>query len=366
SLPASLSLTGSVIHQGGISTENLTFSRFLQGTLSDNLNLGFLDTLTLSQAIQEQINLTYSKFNSPTSTNDTFEIDSDTHFFTKLADYNLTYDKTDSSDPFGYDKIPELQILPHFAAGNHFLPQLQFALGDYSERANNFNTTRAQAQINEAVFLKVFGNSDFSANYNLTQDYYGTGDEKAFDQQNASLSTPVGNHIINSLTYNEDHPIGPIDVPFQLFDRLSPAAHSAQDVVRFFNQDYYSFSLAAGTNFDRMAQAVNYQLNLRPSARSYLIIGGYFTPGPGQGFGTTNVQAITPFGKDATLEITTNVDWQNHERLEDKNIYLTKTVDACYNLQFAYNQDLKQFQFNVVILAFPGQPNGFGFAGGQA
>ncbi|MBD5657238.1 MAG: LPS-assembly protein LptD, partial [Candidatus Eremiobacteraeota bacterium] len=33
SLPASLSLTGSVIHQGGISTENLTFSRFLQGTL---------------------------------------------------------------------------------------------------------------------------------------------------------------------------------------------------------------------------------------------------------------------------------------------------------------------------------------------
>jgi hypothetical protein len=366
SLPASLNLTGSLIDTGKVSTENFTFSRFLQGTLSDNLNFGFLDTITLSQAIQEQINLTYSKFNSPDSTNDTFQIESDTHFFTKGADYNLTYDKTDASEPFGYDKIPELQILPHFGGNNHFLPQLQFALGDYSERQNNFNTTRVQAQINEALFFKVLGNSDLSANYNLTQDYYGTGDEKAFDQQNVSLTTPISDHIVNSLTYNEDHPIGPIDVPFQLFDRLSPAAHSAQDTFRFYNKDVYSFSLGAGTDFDREAQAVTYQLNVRPSLRSYIIFGGYFQPGGGQGFGTTNVQAITPFGKDATLELTTNVDWKNHNRLEDKNIYLTKTVDACYNLQFAYNQDLKQFTFNVVILAFPGQPNGFGFTGGQS
>ena len=154
-------------------------------------------------------------------------------------------------------------------------------------------------------------------------------------------------------------------MPFQLFDRLSPAAHSAQDVFRFYNKDVYSFSLAAGTNFDRMAQPVNYQLNVRPSPRSYLVFGGYFTPGGGQGFNTTNVQAITPFGKDTTLEFSTNVDWKNHNRLENKNIYLTRTVDACYNLQFAYNQDLKSFNFNVVILAFPGQPGGFGIAGGQ-
>ena len=366
-LPASLSLTGSIIHQAGISTENLTFSRFLQGSLSDNLNLGFLDTINLSQALQEQVNLTYSKFNSPTASNDTFQIDSNTHWFTKFADYNLEYDKTNySADDFGYDKIPELQIIPHFdTGGNHFLPQIQFALGDYSERQNNFNTTRAQAQIDEAIYLKVFGNSDFSANYNLTQDYYGTGDEKAFDQQNASLSTPIGSHIVNSLTYNEDHPIGPIDVPFQLFDRLTPAAHSAQDIIRFYNKDIYSFSLGAGTNFDRMAQAVTYQLNVRPSPRSYLVFGGFFQPGGGAGFTTTNVQAITPFGKDTTLEFSTNVDWKNHNRLENKNVYLTKTVDACYNLQLAYNQDLKSFTFNVVILAFPGQTNGFGFTGGQ-
>jgi hypothetical protein len=32
-------------------------------------------------------------------------------------------------------------------------------------------------------------------------------------------------------------------------------------------------------------------------------------------------------------------------------------------VQFAYNEDLKQFNFNVVIMAFPGQSAGFGFGG---
>ncbi len=369
SLPASLDITGSVIHQTGtLSTENLTFSRFLQGTLSDNLNLGFIDTINLNQYIQQQINLTYARFNSPISASDTFQIDLNTHAFTKAADYNFTYDKTDySSDPFGYDRVPELQIVPHLTFGGFkYAPQLQFTLGEYAEPQNHFSTSRFQGQFNEAFYAKVFGNSDFTANYNLTQDYYGTGDEKAYDQQNASLSTPIGDHLVNSVTYNEQHPIGPSDVPFQLLDNLSPGAHSAQDVIRFYNKDVYSFSLSAGTQFDRMAQPVSYQLNYKPSARSYIVLGGYFTPGPGQGFGTTNVQAITPLGKDTTLEFTTNVDWMNHEQLEDKNIYLSQIVANCYQLQLSYNQDLKQFNFQVVILAFPSQGAGFGIGGSQS
>jgi hypothetical protein len=369
SLPASLDITGSVIHQTGtLSTENLTFSRFLQGTLSDNLNLGFIDTINLNQYIQQQINLTYAKFNSPISASDTFQIDLNTHAFTKAADYNFTYNKTDySSDPFGYDSVPELQIVPHLTFGGFkYAPQLQFTLGEYAEPQNHFSTSRFQGQFNEAYYAKVFGNSDFTANYNLTQDYYGTGDEKAYDQQNASLSTPIGDHLVNSITYNEQHPIGPSDVPFQLLDNLSPGAHSAQDVIRFYNKDVYSLSLSAGTQFDRMAQPVSYQLNYKPSARSYIVLGGYFSPGPGQGFGTTNVQAITPLGKDTTLEFTTNVEWMNHEQLADKNIYLSQIVANCYQLQLSYNQDLKQFSFQVVILAFPSQGAGFGIGGSQS
>jgi hypothetical protein len=363
-LPASLDITGSIARQGNASTENLTFSRFLQGQLSDNLNLGFVDTLSLSKVLQEQFNVTYSKFNSQLSSSDTLHLTSTTHLTTHLADYNLNYDKTDySANPFGYDKVPELQILPHLNSKFPFLPQVQLTLGDYTEPQNHFNTGRAQLDLNEPLYLKVLGNSDFSANWHITQDYYATGDAKAFDQQNASLSTPIGQHIVNSITYNEQHPIGPPDVPFQLFDRLSPGSHGAQDVLRLFNRDVYSLSLSTGTNFNMQAQPVSYQLTLKPSLRSYLVLGGFWTPGPGNGFGTTNVQLITPFGRDTSLQFTTNVDWKNKGRLEDKNIYLSKVIGNCYDLQFTYNEDLKQFNFNVVILAFPNQGAGFGFGG---
>jgi hypothetical protein len=366
SLPASENITGSLIHTGNFSTENLTFSRYVQGQLSDNLNIGLTDSLTITPQLNQQFDFAYAKFSSQLSSTDTFHIESITHYTTKFADYNLTYDKTDySSDPFGYDRLPELQVLPHINYGTFkFGPQLQFTGGEYAEDQNHFSTSRFQGQLNEAVSEKVFGDSDFNANYNLTQYYYGTGDEKAFDQQNASLSTPIGNHIINSITYNEQHPIGPTEVPFELLDHLSDGAHSAQDVLRFYNGDVYSFSLSDGTSFDRQAQSLTYQLNYRPSPKSYLVVGGYFQPGSGQGFGTTNVQAITPFGKDTSLQFSTNVDWKNHNRLEDKNIYLSKTVDNCYNLLASYNQDLKAFSFSIVILAFPGQSVGFGLGGG--
>ncbi|GAC1310519.1 MAG: hypothetical protein NVSMB21_18550 [Vulcanimicrobiaceae bacterium] len=365
SLPATVNLTGSVIRQGNGSTENLTFSRFLRGPLSDNLNVAFTDNVTLTRALTQQLNVTYSKFNSQISSSNTLKLATNTHLFTRLADYNLTYEKTDySANPFGYDRVPEFQILPHLDYGKlRFGPQLQFTVGKYTEPQNHFSTTRAQAQIDESVFFKVLGSSDFSAHYNLVQDYYGTGDAKAYDQQNAALSTPIGDHFVNSITYNEQHPIGPANVPFQLFDRLSSGSHSAQETMRVFNRDYYSFQLATGTGFNRQAQAVNYQLSMRPSRRSYVILGGYYQPGPGLGFNQTNVQAITPFGRDTTLELTTNVDWKNHARLTSKNIYITRTVDECYNIQGSYNQDLKQFSFNFVILAFPGQSAGFGFGG---
>jgi len=367
SLPATLNLNASIIHQGNASTENVTFSRYVQGSLSDNLNIGFIDTITLSPNLQQQINLTYSKFNSPLSSSDTFHIETDTHLFTKLADYDLTYDKTDySTDPFGYDSVPQLSILPHINYGaSKFAPQFQFEAGDYTEPQNHFSAFRFQGQMNLPYYAKVFGNSDFSANYNITQDYYSTGDEKAFDIQNASLSTPLGTHFVNSVTYNEQHPIGPADVPFQLLDNLQSGSHGLQDVIRFYNKDVYSLSLSSGTDFNEQAQPINYQLNLQPSLKSYVVIGGYWTPGPGNGFGLTNVQAITPFGRDTSLELATNVNWKDKGQLEDKSIFLVRTIDDCYNLQLAYNEDLKQFTFNVVILAFPGQGAGFGIGGGQ-
>jgi len=365
SLPATVNLTGSVIRQGNGTTENLTFSRFMRGPLSDNFNVAFFDTIALTPSLNQQINLGYSKFNSQIASSNTLHISTATHLFTRFADYNLAYEKTDySANPFGYDRVPELQVMPHLNYGGlRFGPQVQFTIGKYTEPQNHFTTSRAQAQIDESVFFKVLGSSDLSAHYNLVQDYYGTGDAKAYDQQSASLSTPLGTHVLNTINYNEQHPIGPANVPFQLFDRLSSGAHSAQDTLRLYNGDAYSLQVETGTAFNRQAQALNYQLNVRPSPRSYVLLGGYYQPGPGLGFNQTNVQAITPFGKDTTLEFTTNIDWKNHNRLTDKNIYISRIIDECYNIQGSYNQDLKQFSFNFVILAFPGQGAGFGFGG---
>ncbi len=367
SLPATFNLNGSLIHQGNISTENLTFSRYSQGQLADDTNLGFTDSINLSTDLQQQLNLAYSKFNNQIASTNTFHVNTDTHLFTKAADYNLTYDKTDySSNPNGYDRVPELQVTPHLTYGGFkYGPTLQFTAGQYTETQNHFSTQRVQGVLNESVYAKIFGQSDFSANYNLTQDYYGTGDLKAYDTQNASLNTPVGQHFVNSLTYNEQHPIGPPDVPFQLFDRLSGGSHNAQDFVRFFNRDYYTLSVGTGTNFNRQAQAVNYQLTVRPSYKSYVAVGGYYQPGPGNGFYQTNVQAITPFGRDTTLELSTNVDWKQSGRFLNKNIYLSRNIDNCYNVTFTYNEDLKSFNFSFTILAFPSQSAGFGFGGVQ-
>jgi hypothetical protein len=364
SIPANQQITATIANTYASHSEILTFQRQNQGQLSNNYNLGFSEQLTLSPTLQETLNLAYTKYNSTLASSNTFSIDSLTHWYTKPADYTLTYMKTDySQNPFGYDKVPELQINPHINFHGFRYPfQAQLTLGEYTEPQNHFSTQRAELDFNEPLYFNL-GQSSFSASENIRQDYYGTGDAKGFEQENASLQTPLGNHIVNSITYNEQHPFGPPDVPFQLFDRLSSGSHSAQENLRLYNSDVYSFSLSDGTNFDRQAQPVSYQLNVRPSARSLLVVGGYFAPGSGNGFGSTNIQTLTPLGKQTLLEFTTNVDWKNHMRLEDKNVYLTQIVGDCYQLQLTYNQDLKTVNFNINLLAFPSQSLGLGVGG---
>ena len=187
--------------------------------------------------------------------------------------------------------------------------------------------------------------------------------------QNMALNTPIGNNIVNSITYNEQNPIGPGHVPFQLLDHLSGGAHGAQDTLRFFDRDLFTVSLSTGTDFNRQAQPISYQLTTRPSLLAYLSIGGYWQPGPGQGFNTTNVQLVTPLGYDTSLVVSTNVNWKVNgpAKLANRNVFINKIIGKCYALQFAYNQDLKQVFFNITILAFPSSGVGGGFGlGGQS
>jgi hypothetical protein len=102
---------------------------------------------------------------------------------------------------------------------------------------------------------------------------------------------------------------------------------------------------------------------VQPSPRSLVLLGGSFIPGPGQGFETTNLQLSTPLGRDTQAQFVTTIDWLNHARLEQKVLYITRTIGNCYQLQGLYNESQKLVTFQINILAFPNQ--GATFALGQ-
>ena len=135
-LPATENFNASIVRQGDRSVQNVTVSRFQQGTLSDNTNLGFVDSIQMGPNLNQQFNVTYTQFSSQISTTDTLHLNSLTHLFTKFADYNLTYDKTNyTEDPYGYNSEPQLQILPHYnIPGLPWQPQIQFTAGSTPNR----------------------------------------------------------------------------------------------------------------------------------------------------------------------------------------------------------------------------------------
>ncbi|MEO6991031.1 MAG: hypothetical protein ABI346_07450 [Candidatus Baltobacteraceae bacterium] len=368
-LPPGYNLGGSIVHTSSHSSENYQFARTFQGSQSSTDNLAFVDQLQLSRALSQGINLSFTDYKSAytgqaSSSTESLHIQSLTHLFTKAADYTLTVDRTDSTQPFGYDREPEFQITPHFGFESPRLPyQLQLTYGYYTEQQNKFSTERSDIlfSLGPALF-KVFHYSDFSAGVQVDQDLYGTGDAKAQVSQDLALTTQLSPHIENAITYTEQNPLGPSDVPFQLLDRLSGGNHQAQDTLRFFNGSIYQVALSTGTFFNREAQPVLYQVNVNPSSRSAVLLSGAWNPGAGNGFGTTNVQLFTPFGRETYLEFATNVDWKNKGRLEDKTLFYKKTIGECYNIYFSYNQDQQLFNLNFEILAFPGRQGGFGIS----
>jgi hypothetical protein len=377
SLPPSYSLAGSLVHISNNSDQNYQFSRSLTGSQSTSDNLAFIDQMQLTHNLSEGINISYTDYasNYPgqvNTTSETLHLQSITHLFSKAADYTLTYDKSDTNQPFGYNTEPALEVTPHFGfEENTRIPiQTQLTWGYYDEPQNYTQAAMSTERIDMALtvgpaLFKVFHTSDFSVGFGVDQDIYGTGDLKANVTQDLALTTPIGKHFINAITYDEQNPIGPPDVPFELLDRLSGGSHQAQDVLRIYNSDIYSLSLSTGTLFNREAQPWLYQLTSRPSTRSTLIISGSWNPGPGNGFTTTNVQVFTPFGRETDLAFSTNINWKVKGQLADKTVFYRKVIGECYDLLASYNQDLKQFNLNFELLAFPGRSAGVGISPNQ-
>ena len=365
-LPPSTSVTANIVHAAARESQNYTFNRAAIGSQSNVYNAGFTDQRQLTKNLSQGLTISYNT--SQTTYGDTLQSSSSshintlTHLTTPKYDLQLIVDKSNSDTPSGINKLPELQIRP-----TSFFPRFrvplgaQFYIGSYQEPQDNFRTSRADLAFTMGpVLYKVFG-SDFSAGMNVEQYAYGTGDLKARVSQNMSLSTPVGRHFVNSITYNESNNNGPFTLPFQSLDILSGQnTKSAYDVMRFFNGDIYNLQISTATFFNRQAQPYTYQLTARPSRRSLVILGGSFSPGSGLGFGTTNLQLATPFGRNADIQFITDIDWKNKGRLINKNLYYHRVIGDCYEIRVQYNQNLKQVNVTLNLLAFPSRAASFG------
>ena len=365
-LPPSLSVALGLTRTIGKDAQNFSFARQSTGSQFVSNNYGVSDTYTMSPTLSNALTVSYttnaSNSGNGTTENDSLHFNTDTHFSGKTVDYDLTIDRYNASTPNGVDKLPELLIRPHGALFKNFKAfptTATFTLGEYSDPAVALATQRAEAQLNLGPALARTIVGDLSATVNIRQDDYGTGDQKASIQQQINLTTAIGAHASNTLSYSNQHVNGLGNEPFT-FDTIGGASKNLQEVLRIFNSDVYQVTLQTGTLFNMMAEPISYQLLSRPLRNVTFIAGGNWTPGAGNGFDRTNLQLVLPVGRTMDVQMSTFADWKNKGRLESKTVYLRKIVGDCYEVRVSYNQDLKTVNVTVDLLAFPSQAVNFG------
>jgi hypothetical protein len=364
-IPTTETWTGAIVHQTSQTSQNYSYSHNQTPGQSSSNSLTFTDTRQFNKFLNQALSInasqssaTYGTLNS--SSNST-NFDYLLHYTTAGADYQMEFNKNYTLEPVGINKIPEFTVRPYNFFEHFVIPlSTQLTFGEYSQPppappSSSLATWRGDANLTIGPILaKVFG-SDFQGGVTLDQYAYGTGDLKAAIQQTATLTTPIGTHWVNSLSYNEANYNGPALVPFQYLDQQpTQNLKNAQDMVRIFNDDVYAASVGWSTNFDGIAQPLSYQLVARPSQRSFVSLTGSFIPGPQQGFETTNLQLSTPFGRDASLQFVTDINWWGPgEVFADKIIYYTRTIGNCYQVQVLYNESQQAVNIGLSLLAFP-------------
>ncbi len=369
SIPPNETLSEAITHQTAQTSQNYSFTHSSVGGQGSSDSFTFTDTRQFNQNLNQtttyDISNSNATFGGITSFSNQSEFDYLLQYTTSGADYQMEWDKIYSQEAVGINKIPEFEVRPTDFFQHFFIPlSAELTVGEYSEPTSGEDvglaTWRGDANLVVGpAEAKVFG-SDFQGTVTIDQYAYGTGDLKAAVEQDLSLTTPISQHIVNTLTYNEANYNGPALVPFQYLDQ-QPTMNlkNAQDLVRLFNDDVYAFSLGWSTNFDGVAQPLSYQLSARPSPRSVVLVSGSFIPGGGMGFETTNLQLSTPFGRDASLQFVTNINWKPSlglgEFFSDKIIYYTRTIGNCYQLLVLYNESQEAINVGLNLLAFPSQ-----------
>jgi hypothetical protein len=367
SLPATTTLALGLTKTTRKDTENFSFQRQSTQGESTTSNYGVSDNYQFSSKFSNAMTASYTTntsdlYTGGSTVNSTLHFNDDLHLTGNTWDYDLIVDRYDGTVQSSASTLPELLVRPHgtLAPWFHAFPITgTFSYGEFSDPIADLATSRGEAQINLGPALATTPIGLFNGTVNVRQDYYGTGDEHAQVEQQFTLTTPLGNHFANILSYSNQHVNGLGDEPFT-FDTIGGAYKNLQEVFKVFNADTYALTLQTGTAFNMSAQPIQYQLLTRPSPLSSLVIGGDWSPGPGNGFDRTNVQVISPFGRGSDIQFSTFVDWKNKGRLESKTVYYRRIIGDCYEVRVSYNEDLKSVALTLDILAFPSQALNFG------
>ncbi len=367
SLPATTTLAVGLTKTTGKDTENYSFQRQSTQGSSTTSNYGISDNYQFSPKFSNAMTASYttnttSLYTGGNAVNSTFHFNDDLHLTGNTWDYDFILDRYDSTIPTSANTLPELLVRPHGTLTPWFkaFPVTgTFSLGEFSDPIANLATQRGEAQINLGPALATTPIGLFNGTINVRQDIYGTGDEHAQIEQQFTLTTPLGNHFANILSYANQHVNGLGSEPFS-FDSIGGAYKNLQEVFKVFNGDTYALTLQTGTAFNMSAQPIQYQLLARPSPLTSLVIGGAWSPGAGNGFNSTNVQVITPLSRTSDIQFSTFVDWKNKGRLESKTIYYRRVIGDCYEVRVSYNEALKSVALTLDILAFPSQALNFG------
>ena len=364
--PPSQGLNATLTHTQARESQTYTFTKQSTGTQQSSRGFGFTDTRQFTQTLQNSfsanLNRSDSSYGEFTSTS-TGKVTDLVHWLSKGVDYQLDFDKSYTKTPTGINKEPEVTIRPNMPFFSHFMVPVAptLTIGEYNEPSTPETTERADLALNMGPLNYHFLNNDFSASMTVNQFQYGTGDLKASVQQNMSLTSRISDHINNIIGYNESNYNGPGVVPFETLDlQTGQNTKNATDTLRFFNGDIYNLSLSFNTLFNRTAQPVQYTFTLRPTYKTYLNLQGSFNPGPGNGFYQTATQLAFPLGIGGYVQFSGNVDWKTKGRINNKTIYYSRIIGDCYEIQLTYNQDSKQVNALLNLLAFPSRGVGFG------
>ncbi|MBV8722862.1 MAG: hypothetical protein JO277_11960, partial [Candidatus Eremiobacteraeota bacterium] len=222
-VPPNETATAAIVHQTERTSQNYSINHSSVGTESSTSSFSFTDTRQFNQFLNQAVSLNISNSSTNFETSSfqhTTEFDYLMHYTTTGADYQLEYNKTYTDQGFGINKIPEFQVRPYDFFQHFIFPiSAQLTVGEYSQPSGEGSPTSLATWRGDAgvvlgpALAKVLG-SDFQATVNVDQYAYGTGDLKAAIQQQMSLTTPIGSHVVNSLTYNEANYNGPALVPF--------------------------------------------------------------------------------------------------------------------------------------------------------